>query len=239
VCSSDLRAAGFDNLNIDMMFALPGQSFEQWETDLREAIATGPEHISTYCLTFEEDTPLWLRLSKGLTTKRGEEDEALFYERTWEILGGAGLAQYEVSNFARPGRECVHNLNTWRMQEWLGAGPSASSQFAGRRWTNVASLDEWLDGLDNGTPALTDVVELDEQILATDALVFGLRMTAGVNLAELERRFPTYDWTSARALIQNLCGEDLAELNGETLRLTPKGRLLTDQIGVAFLGLGA
>ncbi len=229
------RAAGFDNLNLDMMFALPGQEFAHWEADLREAIAAGPEHISTYCLTFEEDTPLWLRLNRGQTRKRGEAEEAEYYERTWDILGTAGLAQYEVSNFARAGRECVHNLNTWRMQEWLGAGPSASSQYAGRRFTNVPSLDGWLGGVKGGNPELVDIVELDGTILACDSLLFGLRMVRGVDLDILEARFPTHDWAGVRSLAGRLCAEGLAAMDGERLYLTRQGRLLADSVGAEFL----
>ncbi|MBN1403064.1 MAG: radical SAM family heme chaperone HemW [Opitutales bacterium] len=233
------RDAGFDNLNIDMMFALPGQSFEQWEADLNEAIEARPEHISTYCLTFEEDTPLWHRLTSGQTQKRSDEDEALFYEKTWEILDKAGLWQYEVANFARPGRECLHNLNTWRMHEWLGAGPSASSQFGMKRWTNTPSLDAWLEGVNCGVPARVDEVDLDDEMLATDALVFGLRMIQGVDMPELRTRFPKHDWDAFDALTVGLCAEGLAQREEPFLKLTPKGRLLTDQIGLSIMELGS
>ena len=229
------RAAGFDNLNLDMMFALPGQSFEQWETDLKRAIAAGPEHISTYCLSFEEDTPLWLRLQRGQTHKRSADEEADFYENTWAILEEAGLAQYEVSNFARTGRECVHNLNTWRMQEWVGVGPSASSQWHMRRYTNIPSLDEWLAGLNSGKPALKDVVALDENTLATDCIVFGLRMVRGVNFDELRVQYPAYDWVHATEWAKCLVDEDLALFDGRILRLTSKGRLVADEVALSIM----
>lgn len=230
------REAGFDNLNLDMMFALPGQSFERWETDLRRAMELKPEHLSTYCLTFEEDTPLWLRLTKGGMTKRSEEEEARFYERTWAILEEAGFSQYEVSNFSRPGRECLHNLNTWRMGEWIGVGPSAASQFGMRRYANVASLERWLAGIESGTPALKDIMELDEETLAQDCLIFGLRMTKGVDLNGLTERFPSYDWDHVREWATSLSEEGLAQLDEkQILRLTPKGRLVADQVALALL----
>ena len=122
-----IRAQGFASVNLDLMFALPGQTEEQWRADLDEAMRLAPDHLSTYCLTFEEDTALWVKLSQG-KVKLDVDKEALFYQRTWDYLAAAGYAQYEVSNFARPGHACRHNLNTWAMYEWVGLGPSAASQ---------------------------------------------------------------------------------------------------------------
>jgi oxygen-independent coproporphyrinogen-3 oxidase len=106
-----IRAAEFASVNIDLMFALPGQDEAAWMTDLTEALALAPDHLSTYCLTFEEDTKLWVKLSKG-QVKLDVEHEARLYETTWARLEAAGYGQYEISNFARPGHACVHNLNT-------------------------------------------------------------------------------------------------------------------------------
>jgi oxygen-independent coproporphyrinogen-3 oxidase len=97
-------------VNLDMMFALPGQTAEEWAADVREALALKPDHLSTYCLTFEEDTALWVKLSQG-RVKLDTEHEARLYEATWAQLAAAGYAQYEVSNFARPGHQCLHNAN--------------------------------------------------------------------------------------------------------------------------------
>ena len=116
-----IRGTGFASVNLDLMFALPGQTPEQWRADLDEAVRLAPDHLSTYCLTFEEDTALWLKLSQG-QVKLDADKEAEFYLRTWEYLAEAGYAQYEVSNFARAGHVCRHNLNTWRMHEWVGLG---------------------------------------------------------------------------------------------------------------------
>src|SRR5208282_3932286 len=109
-----IRSAGFASVNLDLMFALPGQTASEWDGDIDEAVSLAPDHVSTYCLTFEEDTALWVRLSQG-RVRLDPENEARMYERTWDRLGEAGYAQYEVSNFARPGHACAHNVNTWRM----------------------------------------------------------------------------------------------------------------------------
>ena len=139
-----IRSVGFPSVNIDLIFGAPGQTLDAWEHDIRRVIELQPDHISTYCLTFEEDTALYVRLSKG-ELRIDPEREAAFYEFAWERLPSAGYEQYEVSNFARPGKQCLHNLNTWRMNDWIGYGPSASSQFGGKRYRNVADLEIWAD----------------------------------------------------------------------------------------------
>ncbi|MCU0792826.1 MAG: radical SAM family heme chaperone HemW, partial [Opitutaceae bacterium] len=170
-----VRAAGFASVNLDLMFALPGQDEAAWMQDMREAVALAPDHLSTYCLTFEEDTKLWVKLSQG-RVKLDPAREALLYERTWDALEEAGYAQYEVSNFARPDHECNHNLNTWRMHEWACAGPAAAGQHGGVRGGNPADLDLWGAGVRRGERMTEDRVELTPALLSEDALVFGLRL---------------------------------------------------------------
>lgn len=233
-----LRAAGFENLNLDLIFAVPGQTLDEWERDLEQALAEKPAHISTYCLTFEEDTALWVKLQRGEVRKSSEAEEVQFYRRTWEILGEAGLAQYEVSNFAQQGYACKHNLNTWRMGEWIGVGPSAAGQYRGRRWTNIADLGQWLGGLEGGQPALRDEITLDDATLALDACIFGLRMVAGIDLTELRGRFPQGPWESLEALWVDLEAEGLLERAGTCVRLTDDGRLVADRVGLAVLEAG-
>ena len=230
-------AAGVSNFNLDLIFAIPGQSLSQWEADLDQALAARPAHLSTYCLTFEEDTALWLRLQKGQVTKLEPEDEAAYFEMAWSKLAAAGLPQYEVSNFARPGRACQHNIHTWEMQEWLGYGPSASSQAGWRRWTQPHSLEQWLEGLASGRPRLADSVDLTPGMLAQDCLIFGLRMNSGVDLAAVERRFPRSLPSAWDQFRLNLLEEGLAEQSGNQLLLTDAGRLLADRIGQEILAL--
>jgi oxygen-independent coproporphyrinogen-3 oxidase len=232
-----LHQTGMTNFNLDLIFAIPGQAHAAWEADLKAAVAANPAHISTYCLTFEEDTALWLRLQRGQVHKMDADEEAGFFEIAWDILEGRGYHQYEVSNYARPGHACAHNLDTWRMQEWLGVGPSASSQMAGRRWTEPHSLDEWLDGLEGGAAKWADSMDLTPGILAQDLLIFGLRMNAGVDLDKLENRLPGALPDSWPAFMESLVAEGLAEFNDPVLKLTPRGRLVADRIGEEILGL--
>lgn len=229
-----IRAADFASVNIDMMFALPGQDETAWLADLGEALALAPDHLSTYCLTFEEDTKLWVKLSKG-QVKLDVEHEARLYETTWARLETAGYAQYEVSNFARPGHACLHNLNTWRMHEWVGLGPSAASQHAGWRGGNVADLSRWHGHLVRGERVTEDRVALTPALLAEDALIFGVRMNAGVDLAGLRARFPSAPWEAVAAEIARLTDAGVAEAGDGHLRLTPRGRLIADTVGAELM----
>lgn len=226
-----IRATGFASVNIDLMFALPGQEEAQWRADLDEALRLAPDHLSTYCLTFEEDTALWVKLSQG-RVKLDPEKEAVFYQRTWDYLGAAGFAQYEISNFARPGHACRHNLNTWSMQDWVGLGPSAASQHDGWRASNPADLGQWLDDVAAGRRATTERTALTPELLAADAVIFGLRMNDGVSLPRLRRRFPSAPWSGLEDLLPKLLFDGLLTATQEgVIRLTPRGRLVADAVG--------
>jgi oxygen-independent coproporphyrinogen-3 oxidase len=231
-----IRAAGFANVNLDLMFALPGQDEAEWAADVDAAVALAPEHLSTYCLTFEEDTALWLKLAQG-RVRLDADKEARFYEAGWARLAAAGYEQYEISNFARPGRSCLHNLNTWRMNEWVGLGPAAASQHAGRRGANVADLDRWLAGLERGERMTEDRIDLTPALLAEDALIFGLRINEGVDLAVWRERAPDAPWDEIEARVARLVEEGLAERRGGRIGLTLRGRLLADAVGAEFHGL--
>jgi oxygen-independent coproporphyrinogen-3 oxidase len=238
-----VRSAGFASVNLDLMFALPGQDEAAWLADMRQAVELAPDHLSTYCLTFEEDTRLWVKLSGG-KVKLDPALEARLYERTWDELEAAGYAQYEVSNFARPGHVCAHNLNTWRMHEWVGVGPSAAGQHGGWRGANPADLELWGRRLDDGARMGADRVALSAGLLLEDALVFGLRLNAGVDLDVLEARFPSPAGASEpRATLGRLAEQGLIEpdsLGGAGAwrpRLTRRGRLLADAVGAELVGL--
>jgi len=230
-----VQAADFPQTNLDLIFAIPNQSMQQWEADLREAAKLGPSHISTYCLTFEEDTALYVKLSQGKVSI-DEAKEIQFYERGWELLAELGYAQYEVSNFSKPGAECIHNVNTWRMHEWIGCGPSAASQFEGKRYQRPANLNEWATAMQQGNPPQTESVALSQDLLSADAVVFGLRMNAGCDLTEIQARYPlSAVLQRLEPLFLRLEQEGLLLRAGQTLRLTHQGRLVCDAIGSAIL----
>lgn len=230
-----IRRHGFASVNLDLMFALPGQTEAQWRADLDEALRLTPDHLSTYCLTFEEDTVLWVKLSQG-KVKLDAEKEAVFYERTWQHLAAAGYEQYEISNFSRPGHACAHNLNTWSMHEWVGLGPSAASQHDGWRGGNPPDLEQWLADVGAGRRATADRTALTPGLLAADSVIFGLRMNAGVSLPRLRRRFPDAPWAQLHDLLPRFLFAGLIEATPEgRISLTSRGRLVADAIGAEVL----
>lgn len=227
-------AAGFSKTNIDLMFALPGQDEAGWLRDLHHAMALEPGHLSTYCLTIEEDTALYVKLARG-QLRRDLDQEADLYLRTWQTLADNGYMQYEVSNFARPGQECRHNVHTWLMHEWVGLGPSAASQFMGLRHKNTPDVHAWCQQMEGGVPTHEEEVVLTPAILAADALGFGLRMNRGVDLRTVEARFPHSPLAACEPLWQSLAAEGLLLRQGSRLLLTDQGRLLADAVAAVIL----
>lgn len=221
--------AGFKNVNLDLMFAIPGQDLKAWEEDLNEIIQLAPTHISTYCLTFEEDTALYVKLSQG-KIKIDEEKEREMYLKTWEVLAQNGYQQYEISNFARPGYECLHNINTWKMKNWLGFGPSAASQYNWERYANPFSQKEWLEGVESGNPKRIDEMALTEAALAEDSLIFGLRMNKGIDLEEWKKTYSQVGYEKYSSVFTTLIEQGLCDLSGNFLSLTTEGRLVSDSI---------
>ena len=229
-----IEAAGFASRNLDLIFAIPGQDEKRWTDDLYRAMELKPDHLSTYCLTFEEDTAMFVKLSQG-KVKIDRELEAFLYRRTWETLAENGYAQYETSNFAQPGHACRHNLITWEMGSWIGYGPSAASQWGHVRWTNPANLDQWVKGIEAGQPVREQAKALSARDLLCDALVFGLRLNEGVDPFALAERFETPLPQGVRELFADLIEEEIMELAGNRFRLNGEGRLRADAVGVAVL----
>ena len=229
-----IREIGFDSVNLDLIFGIPGQSLAQWEDDLKKAVSLSPDHLSTYCLTFEEDTALFVKLSKGQVS-RDPEREASFYERAWEFLPAQGFGQYEISNYSLPSKQCLHNLNTWRMHDWIGCGPSACSQFQGLRRRNFSNLEQWSSTWLEDRPMEYEECEaLTSFDLARDAILFGLRMNEGICLAEIAHSFglETMEFEPVSVFLNRLEREGLGHWQTDWFSLTPKGRILADAIAL-------
>jgi oxygen-independent coproporphyrinogen-3 oxidase len=231
-----MREEGFDNINLDFMFALPGQTFETWLEDLNEAFALDPEHLSTYCLTLEEDTDLYKKFTQGNFTPRTAEEEREYYLKTWEALEDKGFKQYEVSNFSKPSYACQHNIHTWQMHEWIGIGPSAASQYEGKRYTHTPSLNLWSKGIAQKKPIYSHEEALTPEIVGLDSLIFGLRMNDGIHWPNLCERFPILKaHTALLSTLNDLESEGLLQKNGPQYHLTQEGRLVADAIGSLIL----
>jgi len=221
-----LREAGFDNVNLDLMFAIPTQTLAQWEATLEKSIALAPEHLSAYCLTYEEDTAFFQRFQAGEYAQDKNWDADLF-ELTLDRLEAAGYEPYEISNHARPGRECLHNLAYWEGADYLGLGPSAFSTVGPSRWQNLADAEQYSTHVLGGQPALGFQEALDAATRLSETIAFGLRTNRGVPLALLE------PW---QAVVKEYLNEGFAHSDGQRLRLTRKGKCVADTLAEAFVG---
>ncbi|HEY3662438.1 MAG TPA: radical SAM family heme chaperone HemW [Chthoniobacterales bacterium] len=220
-----LRRAGFENLNLDLMFGLPGQTLAQWEATLQRALALKPNHISTYCLTYEEDTEFFLRHARGEFQTDAEAD-ADFFARTDQLLGEAGFEHYEVSNYARPGFESVHNRAYWTGSDYLGLGPSAVSTVGLRRWQNVSDYRAYADRLLGGTSASTGDEILTPQMKRSESIALSLRTNSGIPA----------EWVNDRPNeVEEFVRLGLMLPQDERYVLTQKGRFLADSVAEAFI----
>lgn len=221
-----LRDAGFTNLNIDLMFAVPGQTEGQWQASLEKSIALGSEHISTYCLTYEEDTEYFRKLGVGEFSQDDERDAQLF-ERTIATLESAGFAHYEISNYARPGFESRHNLAYWLGADYLGFGPSAFSTVGLDRWQNIANTAEYTKRIRAGGPAGEFRETLSRRTRDGEILAFGMRTAIGVEQSAVA----PWKHDLAPYIEHGLVIEE-----GDRIRLTPRGKLLADSVAEVFVG---
>lgn len=220
-----LRAAGYDNLNLDLIYGIPGQTLAQWEDSLQATMELAPEHISAYCLTYEEDTEFFERMTKG-EFREDTESDASFFERGVELLSSGGYAQYEISNYAKPGHACRHNLAYWEGADYLGLGPSAWSTVGDRRWQNLPDTAAYVRGIQAGVRPLNSEEILPAATREAEKIAFGLRMNAGVDPARLAEK---------HELVTGLRREGLLEDHGPRVRLTPRGRLLADEIAAELM----
>lgn len=228
-----IQRCGFD-LNLDLIFHGPNQKLSQWRADLERAIALAPASISTYCLSYEDDTPLTNHAPEG--NIRASFGGERFYLWTWKTLEDAGYEHYEISNFARCGKYCLHNCRIWEMNDWLGIGPSAASQYGGRRFQNVANLDRWLAGIAHASPIEENVMEVQDQLRGEDYMIFGLRMAKGIERRRLQGLIGD-SWPAYDRLFQRLIGEKMMRLEKGYFRLTNRGLLVVDAIGQEIFGL--
>jgi oxygen-independent coproporphyrinogen-3 oxidase len=220
-----LRHAGFIKVNLDLIFGIPGQTPAQWEESLLETINLNPEHISAYCLTYEEDTEYYRQLAAGKFSQNEVQDAALF-EMTMDLLAGHGYSQYEISNYARPGEECLHNLAYWTGQDYLGLGPSAFSTVSGHRWQNVPNTSSYIDQIERKGSAHVFSEFLSCETQLTEKIVFGLRTNRGVAQELVE------PWSDD---ITDLETAGYLQRQAGAIMLSRSGRMVADEIGELFV----
>ena len=220
-----LRDTGFSNINVDLMFGLPGQETEQWQATLEQTMSLRPEHVSAYCLTYEEDTEFFLRHARG-EFREDSDIEAAFFEMAMSILQDAGYEHYEISNYARPGFWSAHNRAYWAGENYLGIGPSAFSTRGLQRWQNVCDYRAYSDRVfaDQSPVGSTETLTLEMKRMEQIAL--SLRTQNGVPVTELE---PFAERTSEFVALGLL-----RQSNGHFM-LTEKGKCLADSVTAAFI----
>ena len=221
-----LRQAGIRNISIDLMYGFPGETLSDWDADITRALALDVEHISCYCLMYEEGTPLYRLLQQGKVAETDEEQERLMYYHLIERLEAAGYEHYEISNFARPGFRSRHNSSYWDLTPYIGLGAAAHS-FDGnsrRRW-NVSDISLYIEGIEGGQPCFEQEL-LDDDTRYNDTLTVALRTRNGLDLNTLSEHNRNYCLSEARHYIS----DGLLNLQNNHLSLTKPGLFVSDMI---------
>ena len=221
------RTAGFENLSLDLIYGLPHQTMERWSENLAAAVALEPEHLSCYGLKVEEGTPLFAR--RETAALPGDEAQADMYLHTVEFLEQCGFAQYEISNFSKPGWESRHNLKYWTLGEYLGFGPGAHSDFSGTRFAYNRDLTAYMNGVRTHIPALSEQNEISFSERSAESLMLSLRTTSGLSPAVFEANFHC-SFAPFLPFLRQCQQAGYASLDAGRWRLTPQGFLLSNQI---------
>ena len=225
------REAGFQNINIDLMFAIPGQTGEAWRAHLRQVAELKPEHISAYSLIIEEGTPF----AEKTLELPDEEEERQMYERTGEILQSYGYQQYEISNYAKPGKECQHNLGYWTRREYLGFGVGSASLFQNQRFTNLrdrsayAAFDGKVESIRRDLETLTVREQMEE------TMILGLRLIRGVSRSEFQKNFGVSVGEIYGPMLEKYSRMGLLQIKGDRIALTRAGISVSNPIMADFL----
>lgn len=232
---ANARKAGFGNISIDLMFALPSSTLQEWQQSLKEAIALAPEHISAYNLTYEEGTPLYYALQSGKITELSEEDNVQQFNTLIEELKKAGYRHYEISNFARPGYESRHNSSYWNDTPYIGLGAGAHSYDGTSRGWNPSDINKYIKGIKEGTPCF-EVEELTSEERYNDAMLTRLRTADGLPAEWVKEKFGTtlYNYMM-KAVHKEITAGNLRETADGRFSLTEKGIFVSDAVIREFI----
>lgn len=232
------REAGFDNINLDLMFSLPGQTMESWRDTLKKALELSPEHLSYYSLQIEEGTPFYRMIQKGTLKQNSDQLDRQMYEEARALLRESGLRLYEISNAAQPGRECRHNLKYWSMEEYLGLGLGSHSYIRGQRFSNARTHQEYGELLGEGKLPRVWTHQNTREDEIGEYLFTGLRKEEGISLLNFQRRFGEElqqhykdKWHKINEFMEN---KQLI-IDGDKLKLTESGIHISNRIFVELI----
>ncbi len=222
------RDAGINNINFDMMFGIQGQNTADMLKDLEECISLLPSHISFYMLTVYEGTPYYGRYAGK--TPSGDELLEKMYERGIKYLEDSGYKRYEISNFAKPGKECIHNINYWNMGEYIGIGSSASSFFMGSRYINAEKPEEYIELVNSGKDPAVFKEKIDKEKAVKETIMLSLRMTRGLDTKKLKEKFGYDIFAVSGERIDYYLNQGLLTKEGDFIRLTNSGMLVSNTV---------
>ena len=229
------RAAGFDDISVDLMAWLPEQTVPHWIESVETLVGLGPEHASLYLLELYPNAPLREEMARGGWSQAPDETAAEMYHLGLDRLDTAGYRQYEISNVARPGRRSRHNLKYWSDGAWVGFGCGAHSTREGRRWHNVAAIGTYIDRLGGGASPVASQQTLSAEERLTDTLFLGLRLSDGVDLTAVERRYAVDVWTRWGGELVPFVAAGVLVRDRQRLRLTRNGMLLASEVMRVFV----
>ena len=229
------RKAGFDNLSLDLMFAVPNQSLSSWESNLNKALEKNPEHLSTYNLTIEQGTAFSKLQSNGKLIMPDDDHQLELYKRTIERLTKKGFHHYEISNFARRGKECKHNITYWENKNTLGLGAGASSYMNGTRFKNINLPAHYIRQVKDKKIAVEHSETLEPRQAMGETIMLGLRLLQGISIHQFEKRFQISFINLFRNIISALKEKELVIIEKDYLRLSQKGLFWADSVTLEFI----
>jgi len=231
----NLREKGFNNISIDLIYGYPAQTLNEWKKDLREYCKLDPEHISAYCLTYEQGTPIVEMTDSGTLQKLSEEDELKMYEFTNDFLRDNDYNHYEISNFAKQDKECLHNTVYWENREYIGIGAGAFSYVNGERYCNIKSVKEYISSSRAKKRLICFSEKLPQKQRASEILIMALRMTSGISRKEFTKR-SGFDLNELfEKQLNNLTQAGLINFDDERVKLTRKGLSVADSVMMEFV----
>jgi len=235
LAAAEARAAGFDNISLDLMMWLPQQSMSDWKESVDRLIHVGPEHASLYLLELYPNAPLKEDMARAGWSLAPDDDAAEMYLWSLDRLDGAGYRQYEISNVARAGRESRHNLKYWTDGEWLGFGCGAHSTRAGVRWKNVSATEDYISRMSAGETVAVERRHLTADDRLGEAMFTALRLADGVEIAEVSRRYGVDVWEKFGRSLEPFLAIGFLRREGSRLRLTRDGMLMANEIMSVFV----
>ncbi|EOT2957762.1 oxygen-independent coproporphyrinogen III oxidase [Clostridium perfringens] len=218
------KKVGFNNINVDLMFGLPNQRLNEWEETLREIISLDPAHISAYSLIIEEGTAFYNLYENDKLKLPTEEEERKMYHLAKKILEENGFNQYEISNYAKEGKECRHNLAYWNMDNWIGVGSAAASYINGKRIKNISSVEKYINSINEKGEAVEEIINNSKNDNMEEFMFMGLRKINGIDENEFKNRFSMN--------INDVYGEILNKYTGEGLLIRESGRIFLSEKGI-------